>query len=93
MAKVGSVELKIARVEGFRARIRYLSGADVRGDREGMPTYPYERAARDAWTVADWRRERFSRTYPGFDVDVLDGDGNIVTAGQTLLESVRDTYD
>ena len=93
MAKVGSVELKIARIEGFRVRIRYLGGPDVRGDREGMPAYPYERASRDAWTVADWRRERFSQVYPGFDVDVLDGDDNVVNAGQTRLETVRDSYD
>jgi hypothetical protein len=93
MPRVGSVELKIARVEGFQVRIRYLDGTDVRADRQGMPSWPYERAARDAWTVATWKTQRFAEVYPGFDVDVLDGDGSIVTAGQTLLESVRETYD
>lgn len=93
MAKVGSIELKIGRIEHFRVRIRYLNGPDVRGDRAGMPTWPYERAARDAWTVADWRERRFCNVYPGFDVDVLDGDGNVVGAGQTLLQTVRETYD
>ncbi|HEY5023080.1 MAG TPA: hypothetical protein VII30_11405 [Gemmatimonadaceae bacterium] len=93
MPKVGSIELKIARVEGFRVTIRYLDGTDVRGDRQGMPSWPYERAARDSWSVADWRRARFLNSYPGFAVDVIDGDGNVVTAGQTLLETVRDTYD
>jgi len=89
LAKVGSVELKIGRIEHFRVRIRYLNGADVRGDREGMPTWPYERGARDSWTVADWRARRFRNVYPGFDVDVLDGEGSVVAAGQTLLETVR----
>jgi hypothetical protein len=93
VAKVGSVELKIARVEGFQIRIRYLAGADVRGDRQGMPAWPYERAARDAWSVADWRERRFCNVYPGFDVDVIDGDGNIVSAGQTLLQTVRESYE
>jgi hypothetical protein len=62
-------------------------------DRQGLPQYPYERAARDAWTVANWKRDRFSATYPGFTVDVLNGDDQVITAGHTLLETVRDTYD
>ena len=33
MPKVGSIELKIARVEGFRAVVSYLDETDVRGDR------------------------------------------------------------
>ena len=91
--KVGRVELRIANVEGFLVKIRHLvGGADVRSDREGMPSWPYERAARDTWTVADWKRERFAPRYPGFEVDVVDGDGNLVT-GQTRLETVRDSYD
>jgi hypothetical protein len=31
--------------------------------------------------------------YPGFDVEVLDGGGAPVDYGQTLLETVRDSYD
>ncbi|HEX3468065.1 MAG TPA: hypothetical protein VHT05_08325 [Candidatus Elarobacter sp.] len=93
MPKVGSIELKIARVESFQVRIRYPGGADVRADRQGLPSWPYERAARDAWTVADWRDGRFCNLYPGFDIDVLDGDGEVVTAGQTRLETVRDSYE
>jgi len=91
MAKVGRVELRINQIEGFLVRIKHLGGADVRSDRTGLPTWPYERAAKDAWTVADWRRERFTPTYPGFNVDVLDADGNPVS-GQTRLENLRDTY-
>jgi hypothetical protein len=93
VAKVGSVELKIGRIEHFAVRIRYLNGPDVRADRTGMPTWPYERAARDSWTVAEWREGRFCNVFPGFDVDVLDGDGNVITAGQTRLETVRESYD
>ena len=91
MAKVGRVEMRIAQVEGFLVKIHYLDGRNVRSDREGMPGWPYERAAKDSWTVADWRRERFNAVYPGFDVDVLDGDCNAVP-GQTRLENLRDTY-
>jgi len=91
--KVGRVELRIANVEGFLVKIRHLvGGADVRSDREGLPSWPYERAARDTWTVADWKRERFAPRYPGFEVDILDGDGNALP-GQTKLETVRDSYE
>ena len=72
-------------------RIRHLHGANVRSDRTGMPTWPYERAAKDSWTIADWKRERFTPTYPGFNVEVLDADETPLP-GQTRLESVRDTY-
>jgi len=91
MPKVGRVELRISQIEGFLVKLLHPGGVDVRSDRAGLPTWPYERAARDSWTVADWKRERFSQTYPGFSVDVLDGDGNPV-AGQTRLETVRDSY-
>jgi hypothetical protein len=91
MPKVGRVELRISQIEGFLVKIQHLDGRDVRSDRSGMPGWPYERAAKDAWSVSDWKRERFNTVYPGFDVDVLDGDRNVV-AGQTRLESVRDSY-
>lgn len=91
MPKVGRVELRISQVEGFLVRLLHPDGTDVRSDRNGLPTWPYERAAKDAWTVADWKRERFTPTYPGFGVEVLDGDNNPVT-GQMRLETVRDSY-
>ena len=91
--KIGTLEMKIARVEGFQVRVRHRDGRNVRSDREGMPQWPYERAARDAWSVAHWKQERFVSVYPGFEVDVLDGDGVVVEFGQTLLETVRDSYD
>ncbi len=92
MTTVGRVERRIYRVEGFRAEVQHLDGRNVRSDREGMPAWPFERGAKDSWTVADWRRERFNAVYPGFDVDVLDGGRNPVP-GHTRLKTVRDTYD
>lgn len=38
-----------------------------------------------------WKEKRFYQNYPGFEVDVLDGDGQPVT-GQTKLATVRATY-
>lgn len=91
--KIGTLEMKIARVEGFQVRVAYPDGRNVRSDREGMPPWTWEKAARDNWTVARWKQERFRSVYPGFEVDVLDGDGTIVEYGNTLLETVRDSYD
>jgi hypothetical protein len=91
MTSVGRVERAIKRTEGFNVRIRHLAGPDVRSDRTGMPPWPFERAAKDAWSVSDWKRRRFAPTYPGFMVDVLDA-AREVAAGQTRLENVRATY-
>lgn len=91
--KIGTLEMKIARIEGFRVRVTTSDNRDIRSDREGMPPWPYEKAARDAWTVAKWKQERFVSCYPGFDVDIFDGDGNLVEHGRTLLETVRESYD
>ena len=33
--KIGTLEMKIARVEGFQVRIRTSDGRDIRSDREG----------------------------------------------------------
>ncbi|HKE36383.1 MAG TPA: hypothetical protein VKB39_03075 [Candidatus Baltobacteraceae bacterium] len=92
VVKIGTLEMKIARVEGFRVRVMWDS-RNVRSDREGMPAWPYENAARDSWTVAKWRQERFVNLYPGFDVEVLDGDGNVIEHGRMLLETLRESYD
>jgi len=91
--RIGTLEMKIARVEGFQVRVRTSDGRDIRSDREGMPSWPYEKAARDRWSVARWKQDRFISLYPGFGVDVLDGDGTVVEFGQTLLETVRESYD
>ena len=51
MSSIANVERKIKRIEGFRVRILHLTGADVRGDREGLPQYSYHRAAENDITV------------------------------------------
>lgn len=42
-------------------------------------------------TVNEWKKVRFAKSYPGFEVVVIDGDGNSIT-GQSKLGTVRDTY-
>jgi hypothetical protein len=92
MSAVANVERKIRRVEGFRVRILHLSGADVRGDRAGLPQYGYHRAAENDITVETWKTTRFRPSYPGFEVDVMNARGNSVQ-GNTKLATVRDSYE
>jgi hypothetical protein len=92
MSSVANVERKIRRVEGFRVRILHLSGADVRGDRVGLPQYSYHRAAENDITVETWKATRFRPSFPGFEVDVVNVRGNSVQ-GNTKLGTVRATYE
>ena len=92
MSSVANVERKIRRIEDFRVHILHLNGADVRGDREGLPQYSYHRAAEKDITVQTWKETRFRPSYPGFDVEVIDRRGNSVQ-GNTKLDTVRRSYD
>lgn len=69
--------------------IRHLDGRDVRGDRQQIPTYRYERALKGSANVKHWREARFLPHYPGFLVDVLRADGQ-AAHGSTLLSTLRD---
>lgn len=96
MATVRNAEKSIYRVEGFNVRFRFegparARGRDVRGDKQNVSTYTYQRAAAGTITVAAWIDGRFRREYPGFAAEVLDGDDRVVH-GQTLLKTVRGTY-
>lgn len=91
MALAKNVEKRIWDIEQFDVIIRHADGRDMRGDRTGIPMYAFERMAKSSMTVAVWKEQRFNPSYPGLDVDVLDGLGNVV-AGNTLLSTVRDSY-
>ena len=91
MSTIANVERKIRRVEGFEVRILHLRGADVRGDRMGMPQYSFRHAAAEDFTVERWKETRFRPSFPGFEVDVLDGRGRSVQ-GNTKLATVRSSY-
>ncbi|MFN2507107.1 MAG: hypothetical protein ABR540_23330 [Acidimicrobiales bacterium] len=96
MPTAAFVENKIAAIEGFAVRIRFAGpgrtkGRDVRGDRMDLPSYGYKRAASSAITVAAWIQNRFEPTFPGYAVDVLDGNERPVS-GRTLLSTVRASY-
>jgi hypothetical protein len=90
MPKVKNVEKRIWDVEGFDVAF-FQNSQNVHGAKEGLPQYPYERAAKNDMTVGEWKEKRFNQNYPGYDVVVYDGDEEEVT-GQTKLGTVRDTY-
>ena len=87
MAIIKRVEQEIRNVEGFDVAIK----ASVE---PSLPKYApkYARAARNAFTVTDWKRGRFERHYPGVEVDVLRADGRIAN-GRTTLANVRAEYE
>ncbi len=91
MSTTANVERKIRRVEGFKVRILHLRGADVRGDRTGLRQYSYQHAAADDITVEHWKETRFRPSFPGFEVDVLDGRARSVQ-GNMKLSTVRASY-
>lgn len=93
MPKIKNIEKRIWDVEGFAVTIRHPNGVDVKGNKDGLPQYPYERAAKNDMTVSEWKNKRFSQVYPGYTVDVLNGSTDDKVTGQTKLGSVRDTYD
>jgi hypothetical protein len=92
VSTIKSVEKRIEAIEGFRVTIKHgRDGRDVRSDKQGIPQYGYERAAKGRMSVKDWRDGRFAKAYPGFEVDVINEDGRIAH-GRTLLVTVRDGY-
>jgi hypothetical protein len=90
MASAGSVERRIAKIEGFQVRFVNANGRKVRADTQGFTPYPYSRRASDA-SVAAWRKGRVDKTYPGYSIEALNGHGRSVH-GKTLLSTVRDSY-
>ena len=91
MIRVDTLERRIKQIEGFNVRVLWPDKTDVRSDYVGAKAYRCIRAARDSWTVASWIRERFKRSNPQFDVEVIDGNGNPVH-GRTSLRNVRKWY-
>ena len=99
MSKIENVERKIRRIEGFVVHFRYRDGADVRGDKSGLPPYSFARGADihvqpvplPDITVETWKQTRFRQRYPGYEVTVVDSH-NAPVRGNTRLATVRESY-
>ena len=83
---------EIATVEGFDIIVT-LNGAPVDPALNGvLGAYPYKKKLKHTCTVADWRRDRFEASYPGYSCIVLSENGTSA-ASQTSLRTVRETYE
>jgi len=80
---------QIWKCEGFEVKIK-RGGRGVRPE-VNLPAYGYSIALMNKKSVAQWKNDRFSNCYPGYDVDVLYANGR-VAQGKTKLSTVRDTY-
>ncbi len=82
MPKLEFTEKKISVIEGFAVKFLHAApgnkGRDVRSDKKNLPSYLYQRKAAGTQTVAAWIESRFSKSFPGYKVEVLDGDGRKV---------------
>jgi hypothetical protein len=91
MAKVKNIEKRIWHIAGFDVCILHSDERDARGDLSGLPQFPtYERASKNSATVENWKENRFKPKYPGFDVAVLDGDGNRCGGKESSVEVRRE---
>lgn len=89
MARADYIERTIWTIEGFQVRIMQ-GGLDVRGDKNIPARYNADRMSKNSFTVGEWK-QKFQRQFPGYDVEVLDGNGKKVR-GNVKLSTVRDTY-
>ena len=85
MPSVRTVERNIGNLEGFDVTMRDKDGKDMRSDKNGLPSFSFERGAKGDMTVSEWKEKRFKQTYPGYECDVLNGDGEAV-AGNTNVD-------
>ncbi len=90
MPKVKYVEQTIFNKEGVDVHF-IKDGKDVRSDASLPKNYTSGRATKNASNVTDLK-SKLSSQFPGYDFEVLDGNGN-KARGNMLLGNLRDTYD
>jgi hypothetical protein len=82
VATIKQVERAIRECEGFEVQI----APKTAGRRGQNVEYDYARAARNAFTVEDWKRARFDPQYPDCEIRVLRADGRVAPARMTLAK-------
>lgn len=63
----------------------------MRSDKTGVPSYRFGKAAKNDFTVAQWRDQRFKSVYVGYEVTVWFQNGD-PAHGATKLSTVRQSY-
>ncbi len=91
MALVKHVREKIWEIEGFRVRfIDRETGRTAHADTHVAP-YGERKASKNSWSVAEWKKKKFSHKYPDYEVEVL-CKYQERAPGRMVLGTVRDTY-
>ena len=90
MPRIEFVEKTIYKKENIDVKF-YKDGKDVRGDASVPKNYVSGRMTKNAASVSQFI-DKLKIQYAGYDFVVFDGDGRKVR-GNTLLATVRDTYD
>lgn len=91
MKQVRTHERNILELERFKVIMTTEEGTDLKAHKRIGGAYDYGKAAPEAYTVSEWKRKKFNECFAGFDVIVLNGNGERVR-GNTLLKNVRATY-
>ncbi|WP_428121718.1 N-6 DNA methylase [Candidatus Poriferisodalis sp.] len=90
MPTSGTVATMISRVEGFD--VSFVDDAGEIVDDARLAPYPYNRAARNSWTVTQWRQKRIETAYLDLWLVAWRPDGE-EAHGNTRLETLRRLYD
>ncbi|MFE8644775.1 hypothetical protein ACFX58_06785 [Sphingomonas sp. NCPPB 2930] len=83
---------EIGDIEDFDIEVIDKDGNAVDPKSNGFPKFNYDRKAKGDTTVSDWKATRFNKTYKGYDVRVLKGNGTVAN-GNLKLSTVRKSYE
>ena len=91
MPKIRNIEKTISAIEEVTVNFLNKDGTNVRGDmRLETDNYKAMRKTKNSANVS-FLTGKLKKQYPGYDFEILDGQGN-KARGNTLLGNVRDTY-
>ena len=90
MPASGEVAKTISKIEGFEVSFVDDDGNIV--DDADVASYRFQRAAKNTWTLAQWRESRIEVEYPEQWIVAWRPDGT-EAHGRTLLETLRRSYD
>ena len=90
MPASGEVARVISRIEGFEVSFVDDDGNIVGG--VSVASYRFQRAAKNTWTLAQWREMRIDAEYPDLWLVAWRPDGE-EAHGRTLLETLRRLYE
>ena len=91
MPTIATCMREIGNKEGFDVVIHYVAGPQVGLDEEVRPHYSFDLSTNGGATVHEWLEGRFKKTYPNLTCKVLNEDGSVADANDTLSK-VRETY-